>query len=349
MRSCCTVGRRSRSCTGASRSTMCNGCFRLACRCTPWTGSPGSASCRSRWRWRCRRSAPCRGLTRFCETNVRTYVRDAQGRVGIWFFSPGCRAARGSPRCPRDVPAPVLLVGDAADGGRRQGPLRVPPPLAGSPRCDQQGGRSRWASPMSLTRSPSWTISSRRDGSCSAQLAATSGSRARRTLAGRCFALRRSRWTTRWCAPQVCRRRRVHRSSTTRPACGSVSAARSARTADARSWRSRGEESVPAQAERDDGHGEQQEEEHRAERDHAESRGECALDRLGERFVPVADGRAAGLLAGARAPATARWRTARSRAGHVRSSTRRPIIRGPHGWVAEHDKPRESSAIHSAG
>jgi uncharacterized protein YqjF (DUF2071 family) len=26
-------------------------------------------------------------FSRFCETNVRTYVRDAQGRTGVWFFS----------------------------------------------------------------------------------------------------------------------------------------------------------------------------------------------------------------------------------------------------------------------
>jgi uncharacterized protein YqjF (DUF2071 family) len=26
-------------------------------------------------------------VSRFCETNVRTYVRDASGRTGIWFFS----------------------------------------------------------------------------------------------------------------------------------------------------------------------------------------------------------------------------------------------------------------------
>ena len=26
-------------------------------------------------------------VSRFCETNVRTYVRDARGRAGIWFFS----------------------------------------------------------------------------------------------------------------------------------------------------------------------------------------------------------------------------------------------------------------------
>jgi uncharacterized protein YqjF (DUF2071 family) len=26
-------------------------------------------------------------VSRFCETNVRTYVRDASGRSGIWFFS----------------------------------------------------------------------------------------------------------------------------------------------------------------------------------------------------------------------------------------------------------------------
>lgn len=31
------------------------------------------------------RTAPW--VSRFCETNVRTYVRDAQGRTGIWFFS----------------------------------------------------------------------------------------------------------------------------------------------------------------------------------------------------------------------------------------------------------------------
>jgi uncharacterized protein YqjF (DUF2071 family) len=28
-----------------------------------------------------------RWLSEFCETNVRTYVRDAEGRTGIWFFS----------------------------------------------------------------------------------------------------------------------------------------------------------------------------------------------------------------------------------------------------------------------
>jgi uncharacterized protein len=32
-----------------------------------------------------RREAPW--VSRFCETNVRTYVRDAAGRTGIWFFS----------------------------------------------------------------------------------------------------------------------------------------------------------------------------------------------------------------------------------------------------------------------
>ncbi len=26
-------------------------------------------------------------VSRFCETNVRTYVRDSHGRAGIWFFS----------------------------------------------------------------------------------------------------------------------------------------------------------------------------------------------------------------------------------------------------------------------
>ncbi|MDQ1706355.1 MAG: uncharacterized protein QOF18_2721 [Frankiaceae bacterium] len=34
-----------------------------------------------------RRSAGWPWLGRFCETNVRTYVRDAAGRSGIWFFS----------------------------------------------------------------------------------------------------------------------------------------------------------------------------------------------------------------------------------------------------------------------
>jgi hypothetical protein len=30
---------------------------------------------------------PVPWLSQFCETNVRTYVRDASGRTGIWFFS----------------------------------------------------------------------------------------------------------------------------------------------------------------------------------------------------------------------------------------------------------------------
>jgi uncharacterized protein YqjF (DUF2071 family) len=33
------------------------------------------------------RTRPVLWLTEFCETNVRTYVRDAAGRSGIWFFS----------------------------------------------------------------------------------------------------------------------------------------------------------------------------------------------------------------------------------------------------------------------
>jgi uncharacterized protein len=37
----------------------------------------------------------------FCETNVRTYVRDRAGRSGIWFFSlDASRWARSSPREP---------------------------------------------------------------------------------------------------------------------------------------------------------------------------------------------------------------------------------------------------------
>ncbi|HWS44861.1 MAG TPA: DUF2071 domain-containing protein [Acidimicrobiia bacterium] len=34
-----------------------------------------------------RRARPVPWLTEFCETNVRTYVRDGAGRSGIWFFS----------------------------------------------------------------------------------------------------------------------------------------------------------------------------------------------------------------------------------------------------------------------
>jgi uncharacterized protein YqjF (DUF2071 family) len=33
------------------------------------------------------RVRPIPWLSQFCETNVRTYVRDAEGRSGIWFFS----------------------------------------------------------------------------------------------------------------------------------------------------------------------------------------------------------------------------------------------------------------------
>ncbi len=34
-----------------------------------------------------RRVAPVPWASKFCETNVRTYVRDGSGRSGIWFFS----------------------------------------------------------------------------------------------------------------------------------------------------------------------------------------------------------------------------------------------------------------------
>ncbi len=38
----------------------------------------------------------------FCETNVRTYVRDGAGRSGIWFFSlDAAGSARSPPRGPR--------------------------------------------------------------------------------------------------------------------------------------------------------------------------------------------------------------------------------------------------------
>lgn len=49
----------------------------------------------------------------FCETNVRTYVRDLQGRSGIWFFSLDAARIVCRAHGPRDLPASVLLVSDA--------------------------------------------------------------------------------------------------------------------------------------------------------------------------------------------------------------------------------------------
>ena len=89
-------------------------------------------------------------VSNFCETNVRTYVRDQAGRSGIWFFS--LDAARlGAVVAARITPYRLpyfwsqMRLGDT----RQRDRLPVPPPLAG-PRPGNQpsaasasGSRSR--------------------------------------------------------------------------------------------------------------------------------------------------------------------------------------------------------------
>lgn len=70
-------------------------------------------------------------LSKFPETNLRTYVRDRLGRTGIWFLSldaarlPAVLAARG-------LRAAVLLVQDGSSGEWRPHQLPFPAALAGT-------------------------------------------------------------------------------------------------------------------------------------------------------------------------------------------------------------------------
>ena len=58
-------------------------------------------------------------LSNFCETNVRTYVRDREGRSGIWFFSlDAARLGAVAHRAGDALPAAVLLGVDAARRAR---------------------------------------------------------------------------------------------------------------------------------------------------------------------------------------------------------------------------------------
>ena len=56
------------------------------------------------------RTAPW--VSRFPETNVRTYVRDSDGHVGIWFFSLDAARFGAVAVAPDHVPAALLLVRD---------------------------------------------------------------------------------------------------------------------------------------------------------------------------------------------------------------------------------------------
>lgn len=82
---------------------------------------------------------PC--LSRFCETNVRTYVRDRHGRSGVWFFSLDAArlgAVLGGPHYLRDA---LPVVADAGDGHRCDRAVRVSAALARPARGVQRGDR----------------------------------------------------------------------------------------------------------------------------------------------------------------------------------------------------------------
>ena len=57
-------------------------------------------------------------VSNFCETNVRTYVRDHEGRAGIWFLSLDAARAGAVAVARARLPAALLLVRDAARPGR---------------------------------------------------------------------------------------------------------------------------------------------------------------------------------------------------------------------------------------
>ena len=57
-------------------------------------------------------------VSRFCETNVRTYVRGRDGPAGYLVLLARRGASRRSRHCAHHVPAPVLLVEDGVDAAR---------------------------------------------------------------------------------------------------------------------------------------------------------------------------------------------------------------------------------------
>ena len=102
-------------------------------------------------------------VSNFCETNVRTYARDRDGRAGIWFLSldaarlGAVAVARASYRLPYFWSS-MRLTAQAGPAGRRRSPI---PASAGSraraPRSARSG--SAPAHPTSPPSSVTGTIS----------------------------------------------------------------------------------------------------------------------------------------------------------------------------------------------
>ena len=97
-------------------------------------------------------------VSNFCETNVRTYARDREGRAGIWFLSldaarlGAVAVARASYRLPYFWSSMRLTSTDPA----RRGPgdrVLLPAPGARPAHGDQPGAGPRWrAVPARRTR-----------------------------------------------------------------------------------------------------------------------------------------------------------------------------------------------------
>ena len=85
---------------------------------------------------------PLPAVGRFCETNVRTYVVNEQGRRGIWFFSLDATglSAVVAARTTYRLPYCWSQMRVVKDGDLMRN--RPPPPMAG-PRAQQCGGADR--------------------------------------------------------------------------------------------------------------------------------------------------------------------------------------------------------------
>ncbi len=167
-------------------------------------------------------------VSNFCETNVRTYVRDGEGRSGIWFFS--LDAARlGAVVIARTTPYRLpyfwasMRLG--ARGSRVTYLSRRRWPGAQSPARSPAGSGSPSATPFPRRRSASASTSSPRAGCCSASPAAGRCPPAPVTSPGRCNAPRPRSWTTPSSPPPACPPRREPRWCTTHRASTSPSAA----------------------------------------------------------------------------------------------------------------------------
>ena len=78
-------------------------------------------------------------VSRFCETNVRTYVRDAAGRTGIWFFSLDAARAGAVAVARTTYRLPYFWSAMDIAGERRRDLLLLPPKASRSAQCHQRG------------------------------------------------------------------------------------------------------------------------------------------------------------------------------------------------------------------